>query len=542
MEADHEDGRHNVSDTPKTEDKKPDEKKPGPPRMAPIDLELPIGNEKRKFTLERLPDGDMLMPSATLMPDGRPRFVMPIPQRSLQTDQAIGYLVRHELLNDGYERGTREIVDAHVRPGDLFIDIGAHWGVMSFAAATRWPHNVRVIAFEAHPENSARLFKGVQVNKLIDQIEVFAIGVGARHAVVPIAFNTTMGHGLLPTMGRSRAAGALHVGVVSIDEILSKRADLEQRSVVMKIDVEGLEPEVIAGCRNLIASGRVKLIIWEKGRDFFIPERRKAYDGMVAELTKAGYLHFSFPWQDWGGILTPDLPDTGTYNVYSFYKTEARLPHYQLRFNTLPPYNPSMHTKRDEARDKLLTRQAARARASDAARWADPARIGQGADARADVVAPYIKPGQMVLDLGCGSQALRSRVPKDAKYIPADIVPRSADCYLTDLNQHFYYVDELFPAAPTYEGRYDWIVLSEVCEFLHDLPRVFDRMKKSSKGLIVSYNVIVPDADDAAKEKRRAAGYLNDVTADRLEGFLTGAGWEIKERKQGGGTHWWICG
>ncbi|HYC65603.1 MAG TPA: FkbM family methyltransferase [Reyranellaceae bacterium] len=510
--------------------------------IAPMEIELPVaGGEKRRFKLDRLPDGDLLLPSAMLMPDGKPRFFMPLPPRSLATDQAIAYLARHELLNDGYERGTREIIDAHVRPGDLFIDIGAHWGVMSFAAATRWPHNVRVLAFEAHPENASRLFKGVQLNKLNDQIEVFSVGVGARHAVVPIAFNTTMGHGLLPTLGRSRAAGALHVGVVSIDEILAKRPELEQRAVVMKIDVEGLEPEVIAGCRNLIASGRVKLIIWEKGRDFFIPDRRKAYDGMVAELSKAGYLHFSFPWQDWAGILTPDLPDTGTYNVYSFYKTEARLPHYQLRFASMPPYNPSMHTKRDEARDKLLTRQAARVRGSDGARWADPARIGEGAEARAEVAAPYIKPGQMVLDLGCGVMALRNKVPKDAKYIPADLIPRSADCYLTDLNQHFYYVDELFPAAPTYEGRYDWIVLSEVCEFLHDLPRVFDRCRKSSKGLIASYRIMAPDIDDAGKDRRRAAGYLNDVTQDRFEEYLTKSGWTIKERKQGADTHWWIC-
>ena len=514
-----------------------------PAGPSPVEIQLPIpGGGKRTFKLDRLPDGDLLLPSATLLPDGRPRFVMPLPPHKLATDQAIAYLARHELLNDGYERGTREIIDAHLRPGDLFIDVGAHWGVMAFAAATRWPHNVRVLALEAHPENSYRLFKGVVLNKLQAEVEVFATGVGARPGLVPIAFTTTMGHGLLPTLGRSRAAGMLHVPVLSIDDILARRTDLEQRPVVMKIDVEGLEPEVIAGCRNLLASGRVKLIIWEKGRDFFIAERRKPYDAMVAELTKAGYQHFSFPWQDWAGILTPDLPDTGTYNVYSFNKGEARLPHYQLRFGSMPSYNPSMHTRRDEARDKLLTRQAARARASDGARWADPARIGEGAQARAEVAAPYIKQGEMVLDLGCGTMALRKLLPEGVKYTPADLVVRSADCYLTDLNQHFYYVDELFPAAPTYEGLYDWVTLLEVAEFLHDLPRVFARVRKSSRGLIVSYRVIAADIDDAAKDRRRAAGYLNDVTAERLEEYLTKAGWTIKERKEGAETHWWICG
>ena len=138
--------------------------------------------------------------------------------------------------------------------------------------------------------------------------------------------------------------------------------------------------------------------------------------------------------------------------------------------------------------------------------------------------------------------ALRKLLPEGVKYTPADLVVRSADCYLTDLNQHFYYVDELFPAAPTYEGLYDWVTLLEVAEFLHDLPRVFARVRKSSRGLIVSYRVIAADIDDAAKDRRRAAGYLNDVTAERLEEYLAKAGWTIKERKEGAETHWWICG
>lgn len=515
--------------------------RPAPAPPPPVEIDLPVGTEKRRFTLQRLPDGDWLLPSATTLPDGRPRFHMPLPPRAMGTDQAISYLARHELLNDGYERGTREVIDAHLRPGDLFLDIGAHWGTMAFAAATRWPHNVRVMAFEAHPENAARLFKGVAANKLQQQIEVFACAVGARTALAPIAFNTTMGYGLLPTLGRSRAAGILQVPVMAIDEILSKRSDLDQRPVVVKIDVEGLEPEVIAGMAKLIASGRVKLIIWEKGRDFFIAESRKAYDGMVAELTRAGYSHFSFPWQDWAGVLTPDLPDTGTYNVYSFSKTEVRLPHYQLRFATLPSYNPGMHTRRDPARDRLLTRQALRQRASDGARWADPARIGEGAETRAEIAAPHIGAGQMVLDLGCGVQALRRRLPEGVRYTPADLVPRSADCYITDLNQHFYYVDELFPAAPTYEGRYDWIAALELCEFLHELPRLFERARKSSAGFIVTYRAAPEGIDDAGREARRAQGWFSDHTAAEFEAMLVKAGWSVKERKRGADTDWWIC-
>ena len=44
------------------------------------------------------------------------------------------------------------------------------------------------------------------------------------------------------------------------------------------------------------------------------------------------------------------------------------------------------------------------------------------------------------------------------------------------------------------------------------------------------------------KERRHTAGFLNDVPLERFEEFLTKSGWEIKERKEGAGTRWWICG
>ena len=38
--------------------------------IRPVEIELPVPGGRRKFTLNRLPDGELILPSATLMPDG----------------------------------------------------------------------------------------------------------------------------------------------------------------------------------------------------------------------------------------------------------------------------------------------------------------------------------------------------------------------------------------------------------------------------------------------------------------------------------------
>lgn len=501
--------------------------------------------ETLQVKLKRFVDGDMAVPSATTKPDGTPRFMLPIPPRFAEGDMGVAYMVRHELIHDGFERPMREVIDAHLRPGDVFIDVGAHWGMMSFSAATRYPGNVHVIAIEAHPENSARLFKGAQVNKLQGDIEVIAAAAGDRQGLVPLAFNTTMGHSVLEGPSRTFEGGRLFVPMTTVDEILAQRPGLGQRNVVLKIDVEGYEPEVIKGCKDLLASGRVKLIMWEKGFDQRMAERRKAYDEMMRELARVGFGHFTFPWPEWGGILIPDVPVSMSYNVFSFFRTEARLPHYMMRFAALPPFNLALKLTRDSNFDEGMTNHCIRLKATDGGRWAEYRTLTQDAIERAQAVAPYFKSGDKILDLGCGAMALRRVLPEKCRYTPADLVGRASDCYLIDLNQAYSFVDELFPAAPTVDGRFDWVTLLEVLEFVHDITRVFERARKSSDGLIFTYRCIEPTSD-AARDKsairgRRSAGFFHDLTQDRIEAMVREKGWTIQERKQVADTTLFVC-
>ena len=87
-----------------------------------------------KIRLPRAKDGVMMLPSAMRNAADQPRFHLPIPP-GLVNDVAIRHLVEREMRYGGFEYPTRAFLDAHLEPGDLFIDVGAHWGVMAMTAA-----------------------------------------------------------------------------------------------------------------------------------------------------------------------------------------------------------------------------------------------------------------------------------------------------------------------------------------------------------------------------------------------------------------------
>jgi len=119
-------------------------------------------------------------PSAVPAPDGAPRFVMSIPPSLVGSDLGTAHLFYREVAGQGYECAQRHFLDLQLRSDDVFIDVGAHWGVHSLSVATRLPKQVNVLALEANPENSARLASWVKRNKLESEIEVISKAVGAE--------------------------------------------------------------------------------------------------------------------------------------------------------------------------------------------------------------------------------------------------------------------------------------------------------------------------------------------------------------------------
>jgi len=133
-----------------------------------------------------------LLPSASRRSDGRPRFTLALDPVLAGSDHGLRFLIQQETRFDGFERASREVIDAHLKPGDLFIDAGAHVGAISLSAATAPATTLatgvdnRVLAIEPAPDNLRQLAASIAAN-----------GMGQRITLVPAALGAASGRSRL---------------------------------------------------------------------------------------------------------------------------------------------------------------------------------------------------------------------------------------------------------------------------------------------------------------------------------------------------------
>jgi FkbM family methyltransferase len=236
-------------------------------------------------------NGWAILPSSLKYPDRSPRFHLDF-LASLATDVGVQHLIVNE-VNAGYEPPTRDLIERLLRHGDLFVDVGAHFGFFTLQAATHAAGDIAVVAFEPDLVNAATLTENVRRNGLTNAVTIICAGCGNKNELAPLATNTTMGHSIrgigLPPAGRGPANW---IPVVTLDGALADLGKHGQRRIILKIDAEGFEPNVIVGAQSLLAAGRIALIIWECGNAFAEGLGRRAMQQMAALLRECGFRHF----------------------------------------------------------------------------------------------------------------------------------------------------------------------------------------------------------------------------------------------------------
>jgi FkbM family methyltransferase len=263
----------------------------------------------RQKTMNAQPDinlktinGWAILPSSLKRPDAAPRFNLSFPSY-FATDNGARYLVIHESGN-GYEAPTRNFVERVMRRGDLFVDVGAHWGFFTLQAATHPAGEIEVISFEPELMNAVILSENVSKNKLTDAVTVVCAACGDQHDLAPLLMDSTMGHSIRSAGLHPQSGPAKWVPVITLDEALARLRNHSGRRLILKIDAEGFEPEIIAGARSLLRDGRIATIIWECGTAFIDGPRRNAMVQMVAFLSECGFRHFRKPGHEMDGPLS----------------------------------------------------------------------------------------------------------------------------------------------------------------------------------------------------------------------------------------------
>jgi len=130
-----------------------------------------------------------------------------------------------------------------LRPGDLFIDVGANIGSYTIWAAEL---GAEVIALEPAKDTFALLSENVALNGY----PVKPIEAAAGSACGVTRFTTGQ-----DCVNRLDPEGSVEIKMVTIDSIIKDRT-----VAGMKVDVEGFEIEVLRGCERALSEHRIGLI------------------------------------------------------------------------------------------------------------------------------------------------------------------------------------------------------------------------------------------------------------------------------------------
>jgi FkbM family methyltransferase len=170
-----------------------------------------------------------------------------------------------------YEIAETRLCERLLQPGDVAVDVGANIGLYTLLFSQLVGAEGRVHAFEPAPANARRL----RVNLLLNDTE----NVEAHQAAVFSRAGTQALNLFDPRLGAWHSLGrpelpdpfeggklltptdTVEVDAVTLDGY-AETAGLE-RIALLKIDVEGAEPDVISGAAGLLRRRAVDAIIFE---------------------------------------------------------------------------------------------------------------------------------------------------------------------------------------------------------------------------------------------------------------------------------------
>lgn len=142
-------------------------------------------------------------------------------------------------------------LEAHLKAGDIALDVGAHYGIYSVLMAARAS---KVIAFEPDPYARAMLARNVKLNSKSDVISVEAFACSDREGDEIFFTRGGNGNSSLARSGigpPSLTVDEVRVSTSTLDRYLTKHALCPQ---IARIDAEGAEIRILKGAPELLAS------------------------------------------------------------------------------------------------------------------------------------------------------------------------------------------------------------------------------------------------------------------------------------------------
>ncbi len=180
------------------------------------------------------------------------------PKRLFIIHDAREYIQRNIYFLNYYEIRETNFIRNILRPGGVFVDVGANIGWFTVLASKCVGPTGRVFAFEPSERIYRHLCENTAVN-CCDNVTVERLALSDKNGTAVLANTNRTNDGMGSII--ERGLQGEEVATVTLDDYMSILGD---KSIdLIKLDVEGAELMALRGMRQLLAAGRIKHIVFE---------------------------------------------------------------------------------------------------------------------------------------------------------------------------------------------------------------------------------------------------------------------------------------
>lgn len=198
-----------------------------------------------------------------------------------------------------------------VKPGETWLDLGANYGYTSLALCRHVGKSGRVFAFEPLLTTAGHLASTKAANQL-SHLTVVPLAIGDAGELTLVHVRTWKGMAQ-PVAETPRGAWLEPILCVALDKIWDRLCGPDHTISGIKIDVEGMEREVLRGMTGILRKYKPKLVIEiHQSRGVDLPTvdpilREAGYnpDGCLVDPAPDGDRNYEF-------VVDQDSPESGS--------------------------------------------------------------------------------------------------------------------------------------------------------------------------------------------------------------------------------------
>lgn len=199
------------------------------------------------------------------------------------------YVGRAAYYSGDLDRKVTWVCSRLVRQGDTVLDIGANLGLVTFILSTLVGPSGTVHAFEPIPDMKKMIDLAMRRNG-VGNVQVHQLALGSESS--DLALYVPKGHaGAASFLASHRLEDSKPI-VVPVRRLSDVMAEFDvERVRLVKIDVEGFEPEVLAGAIEFFESSPPDAILFELN----VPSSEAPEHPSMQLLSALGYDYFCIP-------------------------------------------------------------------------------------------------------------------------------------------------------------------------------------------------------------------------------------------------------